>query len=380
MSVRIVLVLIASFTAFVNLHLGFIVVPAYLIEAGFSEVFAAGQNTIFAGSAVALRFLFTPLVDRYRKWSLVLASFAFAIAPLGLVWAETAATITAIRILQGFALALYPFSANTFLADVSPTEQRGTNLGFLRMVIILALIISPPFAVWAIGSYGYQALFITLTLIGLVGLSPLLLLREPEHQHTRGNPVRLFKEVLKDRSITPLLYATVLVGVAYGIILTFVPIYSLQLGVENYGVFFTVFAASGILVGILAGRLSDRHGRARVAKPAVAVFGLGTAIVGLLAVDRVIWLSAVFAGIGYAASVTVLVAWIIDITQDRLRATTLSLYDNSLDVGITVGAFVFGVFVLMIAYSWGFVVTGLTVFLLGVAFLNYSERRQAETD
>ncbi|MBU4532825.1 MAG: MFS transporter [Eubacteriales bacterium] len=380
MDIRIVLVLLASFTAFGNLYLAFIVVPAYLIEAGFSAVFAAAQNTVFAGAAVTLRFLFTPLVDRYRKWSLVLASAAFALAPLGLVWADSAATITAVRILQGFALALYPFSANAFIADVSPSEQRGSNLGLLRMVIILSLIVGPPFAVWAVGIYGYQTLFVALTLIGLVGLSPLLLLREPEHQHTRGNPLPLFKEVLKNRSIRPLLYATVLVGVAYGVILTFVPIYSLQLGVENYGVFFTVFAVSGILIGILAGRLSDHHGRARLAKPAVAAFGLGTVIVGLLAVDNMIWLSAVLAGMGYAASVTVLVAWLIDITQERLRATALSLYENSLDVGITVGVFVFGVIVLLIAYGWSFAIMGLTVFVLGVTFLNYSERRQAETD
>ncbi len=366
MYVKITFVLLASLAAFANLHLAFIAIPAYLIESGFSEMFAATQNTVFAGAAVILRFVLTPLVDQRRKLSLVLAGAALGLAPVGLLCDDSVFTITLSRVFQGLGLALYPFSANALLADISPAEHRGTVLGALRLIIITALMIGPPAAVWAVEAYDYQTLFVSLALIGLLGLAPLLLIKEPKHKRSREKQLRLFGEVLRDRTLNPFFYITLAVGIAYGSLLTFVPMLGLELGIENYGMYFTVFAAAGALVGVCAGRLSDVHGRARVVKPAIFLFGLGTLVTGLLGTWPFLWVSAALTGMGYAAAVTTIVAWIIDRTEERLRASALSLYENSLDVGITCGVFVFGVLAAVLGIGYTFMVAGVVVVVLGI--------------
>lgn len=365
MYLRIVFILVASLTAYANLHLAFIVVPAYLIEAGFSEVFAATQNTVFSGAAVVLRFMLTPLVDRRRKLSLILASAALGLAPVLLIWDDTAFTVTLSRIFQGLGLALYPFSANAFLADVSPAQHRGTILGVLRVVIIVALMVGPPLAVWVVGAYDYQTLFVSLACMGLIGLVPLVLLQEPKHDKSGEKQIGLFVQVLKDRRLNPFFFMTLAVGIAYGSLLTFVPILGLELRIENYGLFFTIFAAAGALIGVFAGRLSDIYGRSKIVKPALAIFGLGTLATGLLGTWPFLWISGALTGLGYAAAVTIIVAWIIDRTKKRLRASALSLYENSLDVGITFGVFVFGILSAFLGIGHTFMVTGVVVLLLG---------------
>lgn len=366
MYLKIIIILLTSFTAYANLHLAFIVIPAYLIESGFSEMFAAVQNTVFAGAAVVLRFLLTPLVGRRRKLSLLLSGAALGLAPVALLWGGSLLVVTFSRIVQGFGLALYSFSANTFLADVSPAAHRGAVLGVMRLVIVAALMSGPPFAVWGVEVFGYHTLFVFLALVGLIGLAPLLLIREPRHKKPREKQWTLFGRLLRDARVLPLFYIALTVGVVYGCLLTFVPMLGLESDLENYGVFFTVFAAAGAFVGIFAGRLSDLHGRAKIIKPAVTLFGLGTLATGLLGTWPFLWVGAALTGVGYAAVVTIVVAWIIDRTAERLRASALSLYENALDLGITGGVFAFGMLTAVMGIGRTFMVTGAAVVILGL--------------
>ncbi len=362
-----ILLFTGSFMVFVNLHLAFIIMPLYVLELGGGDWTAAWYNTLLAGAAVLFRLFFASWVDRFgRKFSLLVSGSALVTAPLFILLAGSPAYLSFIRVFQALGLALYPLAANTLIADLSPVARRGTVLGLQRLIIITALITGPPVAVLIVEQYGFQTLFWLLTILGLAGMAPLLAIREPVRAGT-GTPVlNGFQFVLASRPLRVLISSTAACGLAYGVLLTFLPLYAVRVGIDNFGLYFTVFAFSGLVSGVVAGRLSDAFGRRKVLVPSLALFGMGILYLGLPAPGAVMMVSAVVAGIGYSASLTLLVAWVVDAAGRKLRAASLGLFENGIDVGITAGSFAFGSVVALLGFGFAFSTAGALLLIFAV--------------
>lgn len=317
------LLFVGSFVVYANLHLAFIVAPLYVLELGGGEWTAAWHNALLAGSAVIFRFLLASWVDRFgRKRCLLLSGSALVVAPLLILLSDSLLLPALIRLVQGFGLALYPLTGNTLIADLSPVVRRGTALGLMRLIIITALVTGPPIAAFVIEAYGFQTLFLMLGIAGLLGMTPLLAIREPEYTRSVVPGWANIRAALTSRPLRMLFSSTTVCGLAYGVLLTFLPLYAVLVGIENFGLFFTVFALSGLLSGVIAGRLSDLFGRKAVLLPALVLYGTGVMYLSALAPGAAMTAGAVAAGTGYAASLTMLVAWIVDETGLELRTAS----------------------------------------------------------
>lgn len=355
---------LGSFAVFTNLHMAFIAVPLYVLELGGSAWAAAWQNTLLAGSAVFFRFLLVPWVDRYgRRFCLLLSGAALVVAPLLILATGSLVFLTLVRVLQGLGLALYPLAANTLIADLSPQERRGTALGLMRLVIITALVTGPPAASFIIDGYGFQVLFFGLGVFGLVGMTPLLAIRERAYVRVEAPAFSGIRAALNVRPLQVLFASTTACGLAYGVLLTFLPLYAVEIGIGNFGLFFTVFALSGLTAGVIAGRLSDTVGRKAVLVPGLLLFGAGIGYLNLLAPGAALVLAGMATGVAYSATLTVLVAWVVDEAGRELRAASLGLFENGIDVGITLGSFAFGSVIALAGYGAGFSATGLLLLL-----------------
>ncbi len=362
-----ILLFTGSFMVFVNLHLAFIVMPLYVLELGGRDWMAAWYNTLLAGAAVLFRFLLVSWVDRFgRKLSLLVSGLALVTAPVFILLAGSLAYLPLIRLVQALGLALYPLAANTLIADLSPVARRGTVLGLQRMIIITALITGPPTAALIIEQYGFQVLFLLLAITGIAGMTPLLAIREPVRTRTVVPGLNGFQSVLASRPLRLLISSTAACGLAYGVLLTFLPLYAVRVGIDNFGLYFAVFAFSGLVSAVVAGRLSDAFGRRTVLVPSLALFGLGILYLSVLAPGLAMVVSAVAAGIGYSASLTLLVTWVVDAAGRKLRAASLGLFENGIDVGITVGSFAFGSVIALMGFGFAFSTSGVLLLLFAV--------------
>lgn len=369
-----------SFMVFVNLHLAFIIMPLYVLELGGGDWTAAWYNTLLAGAAVLFRFLFASWVDRYgRRLSLLVSGLALVTAPLFILLAgSSTAYLLLVRLIQALGLALYPLAANTLIADLSPVARRGTVLGLQRLIILTALITGPPVAVLIVEHYGFQTLFGLISILGLAGMVPLSAVREPVRARVGTPAPHGFQAALASRSLRLLIWATSACGLAYGVLLTFLPLYAVRVGIENFGLYFTVFAFSGLVAGVVAGRLSDAFGRRKVLVPSLVLFGTGILCLGLPAPGTAMVVSAAVAGAGYSASLTLLVAWVVDAAGRKLRAASLGLFENGIDAGIMAGSFAFGSVVALLGFGFAFSTAGalLLVFAVLIATLDRGPRPQ----
>lgn len=361
------LLFLGSYTVYANLHLAFILMPLYVPQLGGTEWTAAWHNALFAGSAVVFRLLLVSWVDRYgRKFCLILSAAALVATPLLIPLTDSLAVIALIRLVQGLGLALYPLTADTLVADLTPPTRRGTAFGLLRLVTIVSLITAPPAASWIVNLHGFQAVFLVIGLAGVAGAVPLVFIREPVHTCGELPAFSRLWTAFSRRPLQVLFASTAACGLAYGVVLTFLPLYAGRAGIDNFGLFFTIFALSGLLSALLAGRLSDSLGRKVVLLPALVLFGTGTVFLSWLAPGAAMVTAAVAAGSGYAASLTLLAAWVIDEAGPELRTASLGLFENGIDVGITLGSFTFGTVIALFGYGTGFAASGILLILFAL--------------
>ena len=160
-------------------------------------------------------------------------------------------------------------------------------------------------------------------------------------------------------------------ALCYGVVITFLPLFAPSRGIEDFGIFFSVYAVSTVVSRAVAGKLSDRIGRKKVIVPFMLV--MAAAMIFLAQVTSV-WelaLAGALFGFGLGAYFPVLNALVVDHTPLRDRGTALGFFTSFMDVGIASGAVVLGFAGEYLGYDamffWGAGILFLTVFVFANA-------------
>jgi len=124
--------------------------------------------------------------------------------------------------------------------------------------------------------------------------------------------------------------------------------------------FFFFFGLSGIASCLGAGMLSDRLGRRKTAWPLLATVGIGAIAFYFIPFSAfLVILCGLIFGIGIQGSSLVFGAWLIDISAPEVRATRISLQENTVDIMFAVGALVFGAAAAHPGLGFAFLTAGL---------------------
>lgn len=366
-----ILLYFATFFVFTDFYIAQTITPLYILEVGGNEFYSGLQSTLFFLTAVILRFYFGPLADlKGNKLTLIIGTIAFATAPFLFLFSDRIWYIILVRVYQSIGLAAYFSSASSLASALAPKERLGTYIGLYRLVIMATLMIGPSIALRVIELYGYRFYHLLGILIGTIALFFLSFIREPgEERSLRGRARALPRcnmlKFLKQKNLSVIYLSIFVVSLCYGLVLTFVAIFIEQeTNIPNPGIFFTLFGLGSVVSNLVSGTLSDRKGRAAVAFPCVALLGIGTASFCFLPLyPFILYLGSVIAGFGYAGSIAVLISWIVDIVSPARRTTALALQDSSIDMGIAVGSFIFGILIPILGMSWSFGLSGFMLFL-----------------
>lgn len=380
-----ILLYFATFFVFTDFYTAQTITPIYILDVGGTEFYSGLQSTMFFLSAVLLRFYFGPLADaRGNKIALLIGAAAFATAPFLFLINDSVWFIILIRIYQSIGLAAYFSSASSLASALAPKGKLGTYIGFYRLVIMSTLMFGPTLAMRVIEDYGYDLYHIIGVIIGMIALLLLFFIKEPESEVRTGLTALVPKYnmlyLLKEKKYRPIYLSIFVISISYALFLTFIGIYiEKQTGIENAGIAFTFFALGSIAANLLAGFLSDRFGRAVITFPCVVLLGFSLAILYFLpSFPSIIYAASLIAGFGYSGSIAVLISWIVDLAALNRRTTALALQDSSIDLGIALGSFVFGITGPLIGLGWTFAITGLLLLGFGISMIiGFSSKKAA---
>lgn len=358
--------MLVTFLTLVNFYTSLTLIPLYVLELGGDSFFSGLQNTLFFLSGVILRFYFGPLGDaKGRRLPFLLGVFVFATSPLLFWLCRDVFQLVLVRLYQAIGLAAFFSTGNTLAADFAAPGKTGLYIGANRMMYPLALLVGPWLGRMVVAGWGYGPWFLVSAAIGAVALSLALAVKVPAVPcKPAQNFLAMIWEAMQVKTLWPILGHVLVVSGAYGVLLTFLPVYlELEAGMANSGLYFTCFGLAGIGTNLLFGYLSDRRGRQGLVVPALVSMAVGF---GLLYWVRtsvgLVFLSAACCGLAYAGGMAVLAAWLVDVAGAKRRATVLALYDNCIDVAVAAGSFLVGILSQGLALQWIFPLIGVMIF------------------
>ena len=328
-----------------------------------------------------------PRLDKNgRKIFLIIGSLLMACAATSYAWLppDLIPMVTA-RIVHGFGFACYLTASWTWVADYAPSHRVGEMFGVFGISGMFSGTIGPGVAEYLVNRFGYDHLFFYGAGVIFCGWLVMLTLRDRTPENVEHQKLPSFFKLLGSRGMRGSVIGSIAFGVAIGAIFAFVAPYLDTLKVEGVGPLFACTTLASGASRILAGKMTDRLGPARLVTPSLILLAAGMA--GLAEVqgakaDYVIpflVISGLGAGLGYGVVYPALNALAICRLTPAARGRGLSLVTASIDSGSTTGAFLCGVVSHYAGYPGGFRAIAVLVIVLGLGFW-LSEKRRSNDD
>lgn len=342
--------------------------PLYVVSLGGSEVTVGVAAAIFAISCLLMRPIAGWLLDKRSRRVITFVGVAGTalIPPLHLVlpflgWALL------LRALYGLLWSAANTAATTNACDILPDDRFGEGMGYFGLTYSLSMVIGPALGLVVWQRFGAAPLYLGLSLSSLLSLAMLTRFRfapvlPVNRSRSLGRiPLRERLSSLYDRRALPaaiLMFAICLPG---GAVEAFIALYTESTGLANGGIFFTWQAIGASVTRVFAGRANDKYGEGPAIYLGCACFVAGLIAVILSRQALLVYLGALFYGIGYGVTMPALQTLSVRIVPPERRGAASSTYLGFMDVSFGLGGLIGGLLVGGLGYGGMFGAVGFSL-------------------
>ena len=307
---------------------------------------------LFTMGAFGSRFVAGRVADRAGRKPVMLFGTAVTalagFAYIGVARMDSVAMVVAgflvVRFLHGLSTGFRPTGTSAFLTDLSPPARRGEAFGYLGVAGNAGMALGPALGSWLAVEFGYDAMFLASSALGLAAYLMTLSLPEtlPEPRRVAWQDLNVLEGGTVEKAAWPAAVVLLPVAIAFGTFLTVTPDLVDDLGFVYKGSFNTVVVAASIVARLVAGKASDRHGRVELLKVGAVLLAVGMTLFSYATTVSVLLVAGVVYGLSIGINMPAIFAWTIDLAPEGKAATALSTMLMALEVGIGLGAYVSG--------------------------------------
>lgn len=357
------------------------VLPIYIMKDLGGTVQEAGLAlTLFLVSSIAIRPFSGMIIEKFgkkrsmRTAGLIFALFAFSYLLIDSMW-----SLLLVRFLHGVWFSILTTVAVPVANEFIPDQRKGEGMGYFVMSTNLGVVFGPLIALTIIQFASFKVLFGVLAILISIGLIFCWMLNISENEKDQSvqniEPVNKAKLSLHDIIETKVLaigFVALMTAFAYSSVMTFITAYSESKQLLAYtSLFFIVFAASMLLVRPWVGKFYDRKGPSAVIYPSFIFFAIGLVIVTFINNQWILWLSAVFIGIGYGSLFPCLQTLAIQSVEKQRMGHAISTFFTLFDIGLATGSIIMGLFIAQWGYEATFLFCACIVMLTLLVYRYY---------
>jgi len=362
-----ILTSLSTFALFSSFYFLLITLPIYIQKIGGTESEIGLIIGVFTISAVVFRPFIGQEVDRRgRKNILILGLLVFLVSMLLYNYMNNVTALLLLRVFHGIGWGAATTAATTLIADISPPKRRGEAMGIFGMASNVAMAIGPALSIILLAAYDFSLLFMIGAGIALVSL----LLALPISQTFASHP----KTPLFSREALFVSTLMFTIALTYGSIVSFLSLFAQKQGIQNPGIFFTVFAVTLILVRAFAGKVSDKKGRKFVILPGMILIAAGLWILSTASTLSVFLIAALLYGLGFGLVHPSLMALLIDSVSEKERGSAMGTFTAAFDLGIGMGSIILGFVLQYFGFQVMYSLSGMIV-LAGAVLLMADNRK-----
>ncbi len=338
----------ANFLYFFGFYSLLPILALYLIENFSTDKIITGA--IIASYTLAA-LLFRPfggfLVDTLnRKKLYAMALLLFILCFAGYPIAGSISLFVFFRILHGLSFGVLTVTANTLVIDISPASRRGEALGTYGIANTTAMVFGPMTAVYIHQFWGYNAVFYTALILGMVAfIIGAGFIHPPAREAVERTPISWDRFILFKG--LPAGSVLLMLGIPYGMITSYISLFSKEIGLgTDTGWFYSFMAIGTILSRLYSGKRSDRGKLSQV-----IILGTILTSIALLIIYGAHFLSnssqkatmllfnsaAFLVGFGYGSVFPAMNTLFINLATHNKRGTANSTYMTTWEIGIGIG-------------------------------------------
>lgn len=326
--------------------------PLYIQATGANEQMVGIVMGSFAIGLLTSRQWLAKLADsRGRKLVLLIGMAAVALVPLGYLMTQDLHWLIALRAVHGISIAAFALAYSALVVDFSPPEHRGELIGYMSLVNPVGLALGPAIGGFVQEWFGFAPMFLAAAGMGMVGLFCTAQVRESNSDQGKAQATNQFWSLLLDPRIRVPAIILLLIGLTFGTLSTFVPLYIKSVGVNlNTGLFYTAAAVASFAIRLVVGPASDRYGRGPFISISLVFYTLSMVLLWR-AQDAITFLVAgAIEGAGSGTLIPMMAALMADRSQPHERGRTFGVCMVGFDVGIALAGPVLGAFASQIGY------------------------------
>ena len=306
-----------------------------------------------------------------RIAGIIFVVFAFAYLLIESMW-----SLLLVRFLHGFWFSILTTVNVPIVNDYIPDERKGEGMGYFVMSTNLGVVFGPFLALTLIQFASFRLLFAVLAGIVALGYIFTWLINIQENTtakqspkpQAKGNSSLQLHDIVESK-VLAIGFVALLTAFAYSSVMSFITAYAEVKQLLAYtSVFFIVFAISMLLVRPWVGKLYDSKGPSAVIYPSFVFFTIGLVIVSFLNNQWVMWLSAVFMGIGYGSVFPCLQTVAIQSVEKPRMGHAISTFFTLFDLGMAIGSVLMGVLIAWYGYSLTYMLCALITLLTLVLY------------
>jgi len=339
--------------------------PIYLSTLGSDEVEIGVLVGIFFFSALLLRPFVGKALLRTPETKFMLAgALLFALASLAYLLAPPFWPLLIVRVFHGMGFAFFHTASYTLIANISSETHRGQSLSYFALSMSISGALGPSIGIFLINHFSFAHLFMACS--GLSFCSLFITSRLGRRQVAPSQDSRLDDRFLLSRKAVPASVISSLSLFVWGALTAFFPLFAINQGMVNPGLFFSTIAMMLILGRAMGGKVLDLYSREKVILPCLFTYIISMAILTFSKTLPMFILVAAIWGLGNAFLVPALMACILDRVGSSV-GPAMGTYTAISDLGMIFGPVVMGIVVQSTSYPIMF----LCLALVGVVNLNY---------
>jgi MFS family permease len=323
--------------------------PLYLSNLGSNETQIGILIGVFGAASLIFRILVGGALLKYSEKSVMMAgAILFAITFFFSIVLRPFWPFFAVRFFQGIAFACLDTAVLTFIIKILPPANRGQGISYFLLGPNLALVIGPSFGMFVINHYNFTILFLICAGLSLCAFLFSCKMKSQKNALPLNTPLE--KGPIIDRKMITPSITVFLQNVVWGSLMAFFPLYAVQCGVGNPGLFFSAIAVMLIAGRILGGRILDNYNREKI----IMTF-IGTSIVAMIMIAFAKTLSmfifiGLFWGIGGAFLFPAFMTHAFDYAGSS-SGTSVGTFRALGDSGLALGPMIIGIIIPFTGYK-----------------------------
>src|SRR5690625_3011550 len=362
-----IIIWFANFFIFLGFQMTLPTIPIFVNELGGSDQLIGIIVGIFTFSALLFRPYAGHALENKGRGIVYLFGLALFVVSVGSFGFITGMSLLIVmRIVQGIGWGVSTTASGTIATDLIPPKRRGEGMGYFGLSGNLALAFGPALGLTLAGILTFTHLFLICAALGFMALLFALNIhyKKVDESLHKTKPARF--DVIEKTAINPsiiLLFITL----TFGGIASFLPLYAAEKQIEGIQFYFITYALFLMLSRIFAGKIYDLKGDLYVIPPGATLIFLAMLLLAWLPNMITMMVAGALYGLGFGTVQPALQAWAVDKALPNRKGMANATFFSFFDLGVGVGAILFGQLAFIYNYSLIYIVSAGSV-LLALSF------------